>query len=175
MPVDAQVRNVLLQFNGHFHTDMHGCGLASKYGVRTVALTADATNATQVEASFAAAAAQLGTEPNVVVATVGGGGVTPGGGLVNSGTDMDGKTRTEHSHEESWETTMRILAVTQFSAHHCCKVGARHMIAGGRGGAIVVIGSCMAEFSHATSSTVRKQPRVPVEQLFVHRLIVTKV
>ena len=65
---------------------------------------------------------------------------------------MDGRPRTELAHEESWETTMRILSVTQFSAHHCCKAAARHMIAGGRGGSIIVVGSVMADFSHPTSS-----------------------
>ena len=49
---------------------------------------------------------------NVVVSTVGGGGVAPDGGLRNQGADMEGQPRTEHAHEESWETTLRILAVT---------------------------------------------------------------
>jgi hypothetical protein len=71
-------------------------------------------------------------------------GVAPGGGLRNGGTNVDGTPRTELSHEESWETTLRILEVTQFSAHHCCKAAARHMIAGGRGVSIIVVGIIMA-------------------------------
>ena len=140
------------------------CGtLRSAHGVQAVALAADATDVVQVEASFVAAAAALGAEVNVVVSTVGGGGVAPDGGLRNQGADMEGRPRTEHAHEESWETTLRILAVTQFSAHHCCKAAARHMIAGGRGGSIIVVGSIMAEFNHPTSSAytsskVRKTP-----------------
>ena len=77
----------------------------SRYGVRAVALTADATDAAQVEASFAAAVAQLGGEPNVVVSTVGGGGVATDGSTRNGGTDLDGRPRTELAHEESWDTT----------------------------------------------------------------------
>ena len=50
-------------------------GLRKKHGVKAVALAADATDAEQVEASFTAAAAQLGAEPSIVVSTVGGGGV----------------------------------------------------------------------------------------------------
>eukprot|EP01050_Picozoa_sp_SAG11_P015205 SAG11_NODE_1947_length_4015_cov_20.610827_4_plen_275_part_00 len=126
--------------------------LRSTHGVKAVALTADATNAAQVEASFVEAAAALGHEVNIAVSTVGGGGVAKDGGLRNGGTDMEGLPRSELAHEESWETTSRILAVTQFSAHHCCKAAARHMIAGGRGGSIIVVGSVMADFCHPTSS-----------------------
>jgi NAD(P)-dependent dehydrogenase (short-subunit alcohol dehydrogenase family) len=126
--------------------------LRQRFGVRAAALTADATDAAQVEATFVAAAAQLGVEPTIVIATVGGGGVAPGGGLRNGGTNVDGTPRTELSHEESWETTLRILSVTQFSTHYCCKAAARHMIAGARGGSIIIIGSVMAEFSHPSSS-----------------------
>ena len=49
--------------------------LRKTHGVKAVALAADATDAQQVEASFTAAAAQLGAEPSIVVSTVGGGGV----------------------------------------------------------------------------------------------------
>ncbi len=79
--------------------------LEANYGVRAVALTADATDAAQVEASFAAAAAQLEGEPNIVVSTVGGGGVAQDGTTRNGGTDLDGRPRTELAHEESWDTT----------------------------------------------------------------------
>jgi NAD(P)-dependent dehydrogenase (short-subunit alcohol dehydrogenase family) len=120
--------------------------------VQAVAIAADATDAAQVEASFVAAAAQLGQEPSIVVSTVGGGGVASDGSTRNGGTDIEGSPLTQLAHEEPWETTMRILSVTQFSAHHCCKAAARHMIAGGRGGSIIVVGSVMAEFCHATSS-----------------------
>ena len=48
------------------------------------------------------------------------------------------------AHTETWATTLRILAVTQFSQHYCCKAGARHILKGGRGGSIVLIGSIMA-------------------------------
>ena len=115
-------------------------------GVDCVALTADATDAAQVEASFCAAAAALGAEVNIAVATVGGGGVGPTGNLVNGGTHPDGTKRTELAHEEDWATTLRIVTVTQFSAHHCAKSAARHMLAGGRGGAIVLVGSIMAGY-----------------------------
>ena len=114
--------------------------------VDCVALTADATDAAQVEASFCAAAAALGAEVNIAVATVGGGGVGPTGKLVNGGTHPDGTKRTELAHEEDWATTLRIVSVTQFSAHHCAKSAARHMLAGGRGGAIVLVGSIMAGY-----------------------------
>ena len=50
-------------------------GLRKTHGVKAVALAADATDAQQVEASFTAAASQLGAEPSIVVSTVGGGGV----------------------------------------------------------------------------------------------------
>jgi hypothetical protein len=76
-----------------------------KYGVRAIALAADATDAAQVEASFVAAAEELDGEPSIVVSTVGGGGVAPDGGTRNGGTDVAGRPRTELAHEESWETT----------------------------------------------------------------------
>lgn len=79
--------------------------LKAKFSVRAVGLTADATDATQVEASFVAAAAQLDGEPNIVVSTVGGGGVAQDGSTRNGGTDLEGRPRTELAHEESWDTT----------------------------------------------------------------------
>jgi NAD(P)-dependent dehydrogenase (short-subunit alcohol dehydrogenase family) len=102
-------------------------------------------------------------------------------GTRNGGTDMDGKPRTELAHEESWETTLRILSVTQFSAHHCCKAAARHMIAGGRGGSIIVVGSVMAGFCHPSSSAyttskcaIRKlgevSPQATHQLLVIYRL-----
>ena len=60
------------------------------------------------------------------------------------GTDDDGSPLANMAHQEAWETTMRIIAVTQFSQHFCCKAGARHILKGGRGGSIVLIGSIMA-------------------------------
>jgi len=165
--------------------------LATEHGVQTVALAADATSIEQVEQSFVDSAKELGAEVNIVVSTVGGGGVDPKSGeLRNGGTHPNGTPRTEHSWEESWEvtmlllllllllvlllvlmllvltllmltlslslshqTTMRILRVTQFSQHHCCKAAARHMIAGGRGGSILLIGSIMADFNAPTSAS----------------------
>ncbi len=186
--------------------------LEANYGVRAVALTADATDAAQVEASFAAAATELKGEPNIVVSTVGGGGVAQDGSTRNGGTDLEGRPRTELAHEESWETTqvaieyisvgfalpdatdadraeadrvwcsMRILSVTQFSMHHCVKAGARHMISGGRGGSIIVVGSIMADFSHPSSSTytsskcaVKKLGEVMSRELAPHGIRVNVV
>eukprot|EP01043_Picozoa_sp_COSAG02_P101890 COSAG02_NODE_37921_length_435_cov_1.830357_1_plen_81_part_01 len=68
-------------------------------------MTADATDGAQVEASFAAAAIELKGEPNIVVSSVGGGGVAQDGTTRNGGTDLEGRPRTELAHEESWETT----------------------------------------------------------------------
>jgi NAD(P)-dependent dehydrogenase (short-subunit alcohol dehydrogenase family) len=77
---------------------------------------------------------------------------------------------------------MRILSVTQFSMHHCCKAAARHMISGGRGGSIIVIGSIMADFSHPTSSSytsskcaVRKLGEVMSRELAPHGIRVNVV
>jgi NAD(P)-dependent dehydrogenase (short-subunit alcohol dehydrogenase family) len=77
---------------------------------------------------------------------------------------------------------MRILAVTQFSAHHCCKAAARHMLSAGRGGSIIVVGSVMADFSHPTSSTytsskcaVKKLGEVMSRELAPHGIRVNVV
>jgi NAD(P)-dependent dehydrogenase (short-subunit alcohol dehydrogenase family) len=77
---------------------------------------------------------------------------------------------------------MRILSVTQFSMHHCVKAGARHMISGGRGGSIIVVGSIMADFSHPSSSTytsskcaVKKLGEVMSRELAPHGIRVNVV
>jgi NAD(P)-dependent dehydrogenase (short-subunit alcohol dehydrogenase family) len=58
------------------------CRTLRALGVQAVALSADATDAAQTEASFVAAKAALGAEPSIVVATVGGGGVASDGGPI---------------------------------------------------------------------------------------------
>lgn len=121
--------------------------------VEAVAFAADCTAQAEVDAVFEAAAAALGGEPNIVVSTIGGGGVGTDGTPRNGGHHPDGTPRTQLFHEESWETSMRILSTTQFSQHHCCRAAARHMIKGERGGSLLLIGSIMADFSHPTSAT----------------------
>ena len=88
--------------------------------MRAVALTADATDAAQVEDAFVAAVAQLQGEPNIVVSTVGGGGVAADGTTRNGGTDIEGRPRVELAHEESWETTQ--VASARASVNHTCTV-----------------------------------------------------
>lgn len=134
--------------------------LRLEHGATAVALTADATAPQEVDAAFAAATAALGAAPNIVVSCVGGGGVSADGQPVNGGTNTDGTKRTEMAHEEDLQTTARIIAVTQLSQHYCAKAAARHMLAGGSdrlrargGGAIVLVGSIMADFSAPTSAT----------------------
>ena len=73
--------------------------LVAQYGVRAVPLTADATDEAQVEDAFIAAVAQLQAEPNIVVSTVGGGGVAADGTTRNGGTDIEGRPRVELAHE----------------------------------------------------------------------------
>lgn len=88
--------------------------LMKEYGVECCALAADATDPVQVEASFQAAARQLGAEVNIVVSTIGGGGVdVKTGGLRNGGTHLDGTPRVERSWEESWSVRIPVgTAVT---------------------------------------------------------------
>ena len=116
--------------------------IAARHGVRAIAIPADVTDLASVEALFVQAKAQLG-RVDIAVATVGGGGF------------VDGKLNYANklpAHEEPWETTLRTLATTQFSAHHTAKVAARSMIAAGEGGRIILVGSIMAEMSAETSS-----------------------
>ncbi len=54
--------------------------------------------------------------------------------------------------EAAWEHVERTIAVTQFGVFHTCQAAARQLVAQGRGGKIVIIGSIMAEMALPGSS-----------------------
>ena len=54
--------------------------------------------------------------------------------------------------EAAWEHVERTFAVTQFGVFHTCQAAARQLVAQGRGGKIVIIGSIMAEMALPNSS-----------------------
>ena len=53
--------------------------------------------------------------------------------------------------EARWEHVERTFAVTQFGVFHTCQAAARQLVAQGRGGKIVIIGSIMAEMAPASA------------------------
>jgi NAD(P)-dependent dehydrogenase (short-subunit alcohol dehydrogenase family) len=146
--------------------------IAARHSVRVVAIPADVTDVASVEALFVQAKESLG-RVDIAVATVGGGGF------------VDGKLSYANqlpAHEEPWETTLRTITTTQFSAHHTAKVAARSMIAAGEGGRIVLVGSIMAEMAAETSSAytsskcaVKKLGEIMAHELAPHRITVNTV
>lgn len=54
--------------------------------------------------------------------------------------------------EAEWEHARRTIEVTQFGVWHTCQAAARHMVARGGGGKIVIIASVLAELPMVTSA-----------------------
>jgi len=54
--------------------------------------------------------------------------------------------------EARWEDVQRTIDVTQFGVFHTCQFAARQMVAQGRGGKIIIIGSIQAEIPFARSA-----------------------
>ena len=54
--------------------------------------------------------------------------------------------------EARWEDVERTIAVTQFGVFHTCQAAARHMVARGGPGKIIIIGSILAQIPMPTSA-----------------------
>lgn len=101
-------------------------------GRRSAAYEADVSDREAVAAMFAAAAEALGPI-DIVVA--------------NAALSIR-----QPVVEASWEGVLRTIEVTQFGVFHTCQAAARHMVARGGPGKIIIIGSVLAEIPMQTSA-----------------------
>jgi glucose 1-dehydrogenase len=84
--------------------------------------------------------------------------------------------------EAAWPDVVRTIEVTQFGVYHTCHAAAQQMIAQGRGGKIVIIGSVLSEIPFPTSSAynmakaaVTHFGRTLAQELAVHKINVNIV
>lgn len=154
-------------------------------GVQTFSTVADVTVREQVEALFDGARAVLGSI-DIVVATVGGNPPPKSGEeeTVHHNSEDYDETAAEASSilGLSWDQYLRTTATTQFSAWHTAQVAARHMVAQGEGGRIVLIGSVMADIAAPGASTyssskaaIRQLGRTMANELGRHNINVNIV
>lgn len=101
-------------------------------GRRTLVHYADVSNRPQVEAMFKAVTAHFG-QLDIVVANA-------------------ALTIRELTIEAHWENVQRTIEVTQFGVYHTCQLAAQHMVAQGKGGKIIIIGSVRALSPMRTSA-----------------------
>ena len=84
--------------------------------------------------------------------------------------------------EAKWDDVLRTIEVTQFGVYHVCQAAARQMVAQGKGGKIVIIGSVLSEIPFPTSSAycmakaaITHFARTLAEELAPHRINVNVV
>lgn len=53
---------------------------------------------------------------------------------------------------QQWDHVLRTIEVTQFGVFHTCQAAARHMVARGGPGKIIIIGSILAQIPLPTSA-----------------------
>ena len=119
-------------------------------GVQALPLTADCTDRAQLEVAFAAAEAELGGPPTIVVAAVGGAGYT--GGRKPGDEVAKGGLTTAFAEEDIDGSLQDMITTTQFATYHTCQLAARGMLRHGAGGRILVIGSVMADMGRPGSA-----------------------
>jgi glucose 1-dehydrogenase len=131
-------------------------------GRRALAFNADVSNREQIAQLFAAGVAHFG-RIDIVVANA-------------------AYSDREPVVAAQWEGVLRTLEVTQFGVFHTCQAAAQQMVAQGRGGKMIIIGSVLSEIPYASSAAynmakaaVNHLGRTLANELTAHRINVNVI